>query len=225
MGKLKDILGTVLPVVGIVLSAMGFPFVGAMVQVVGAPARSTDGSRAVPVRDPDKPIEDSRDHVLRAVDIGLQVPIAYGPRAYIVPMAGVCLEPEVFADMPLLVDPDAEPEPGDMVVIHVRDPRAMGVANRRGATRLLEPDEIANPDPELAEELRELAVSVPGRWAYGKKLAAPLPPRETWADDTDYGLVVEMLNPRVELRAHLSSVLSVDKDFTTVRAGLSLHLN
>lgn len=141
-----------------------------------------------------------------AASINLRVACDYGPRAYVMSVGGRCLGDELPDRVTVLVDPDRRAEPGDVVVIWPDDARTVAVGD--DAPLLLTDDEMANPSADVCEALRGRRSS--RVWAYGKRLVRPLPPVETWAEDTNHSLVVEMVNPRMELRANLSGVLAVD---------------
>lgn len=168
-------------------------------------------------RSPDTPA--ARRRVLLASEIGLRVEVPHGPNAYVAAAAGACLEPHIRPGDALLVDPDQVPKPGDFVSVWFRDDRAIAVRNERGRQTLLTSSDFAEPDDDVVALMSTHQVVQGGAWSVGKRLVRPLPPRERWATDSDFGLVVEMTNPAVELRTHLANVLAVDRVLCRIDLG------
>jgi hypothetical protein len=151
-------------------------------------------------------------------EVGLRVSVPHGPRAYLGPAAGHCLGGQVPPNALLLADPDATPEIGDLVAVWFEHEHAVVVLPGGAQYLTVEAADLAL-DPDIRALLLAGAVAQPpGPRCFVKILKSPLPPRHTWADDFSHQLIVEMLEPHLELRASLSTVLALDKVVAIVTA-------
>ena len=133
--------------------------------------------------------------------------------AYGLLCAGECLGPGYPEQMVAVCDPIRQPQPGDPVIVWVKAPQGFVQVITADRRDVFVANEIElDTDEDLRAIMAEPGVTVyrPRALAFGKLLLKPLPPVAEWATDRAGGLVVQQLEPQLEIRTDLVDVLAVD---------------